>query len=58
MVPLLRANRTSDAVLLLTTRVAQTIADDAHVTLSTQVPAVPEPSNTEPVALKSRFVLS
>lgn len=46
MVPLLRANRTSDAVLLITTRVAQTIADDAHVALSTQVPAVPEPSTT------------
>ena len=44
MVPLLRANRTSDAILLITKRVAQTIADDAHVTLNVErLPAVPEP---------------
>jgi uncharacterized protein len=49
MVPLLRASRPSDAVLLITQRVAQTIADDAHVTLSTQIPAHPEPStDTQP----------
>ena len=46
--PLLRANRTSDAVLLISQRVAQTIADDAHVTLSTQSPAVPEPNSGTP----------
>jgi uncharacterized protein len=44
MIPLLRANRTSDAVLLITKRVAQTIADDAHVTLNVErLPAAPEP---------------
>jgi uncharacterized protein len=49
MVPLLRENRTSDAVLLITQRVAQTIADDAHVTLSTQTPVPPEPNTgTQP----------
>jgi uncharacterized protein len=46
MVPLLRANRTSDAVLLITKRVAQTIADDAHVTLNIErPPAAPEPGS-------------
>jgi uncharacterized protein len=45
MVPLLRANRTSDAILLITQRVAQTIAADAHVTLSVgQLPEAPTQS--------------
>lgn len=47
MVPLLRENRYSDAVWLITRRVAQTIADDAHVTLSTQT-QTPEPSAETP----------
>jgi uncharacterized protein len=47
MVPLLRENRYSDAILLITGRIAQTIADDAHVTLSAQT-QTPEPTAETP----------